>query len=423
MKRWAQIGLAMIALGGGAAMGQGGDGLAGDAAPAAESESMPRRVPTEADLLRVRRQLDQMLTDAGLPIGAEREDTARRIEQLAEQSAALSRQLSAPRSKLEATNVEMRAYNALAQQAYQLRQPQETTRRNLQLRQAAEQARQIEEPAARTVGDFWLLQADLLDLNDTVTDRDRRQREAIELLERFVAARQQAGDAVEFDDTARKIATDVRLSLLRLYDERGQSESACRLVRQLRAQADATADDALREHVQRWYAYCDAIGMKFEATLPRTPAAGHERAPEPWSTAALEGRPLLMHFWASWWPASHASWDDLAAAYPGLRQRGVEVVSIDLAPPPDVAAAPSQRAADRKAQPFVPPQVLWPCTYQPVAPDAAGLNLQDLLGIRSLPRYLLLDERGVIRAIGGSLAIIEQLPPPAAPAEPKPVED
>ncbi len=392
------------------------------AAPAAPEASLPGAgAEAEADLLRIREQLDRVLSDSGLPVGEARDQTAAQIEALAQRSNVYSKQAPSPRARLEAGNLELRSYNALAQQAYRDQQTDEGASRNRQLRAAAEEVKAIPEPAAETVGDFWLLQADLLDLNNSAGDVPQRQRRAIARLEQFVAARQKAGDAVEHDEAARQIATDVRLSLLRLYDDRGDSAKACAAVTELGAQADATDDATLREHLAQWYGYCDVLGQRFEATLPHADGRGQ------WSTSDAAGKPVLMHVWASWWPASHASLGKLTEAYPRLRERGVEVVSIDLGP-----AAPASKLADAKASQqsrgrasvqALAPQAQWTQCAQP-----AAVNLQALLRIRSLPRYVLLDEQGRVAALGGSLSILDQLSasapageapaPPSVPAAP-----
>lgn len=357
--------------------------------------------PAEADLVVVREQLDQLLSDAGLPVGDERDATAARIEALAQRSNTISQQATSPRAKLEASNLELRSYNALAQEAYRNDFPEEASLRQRQMRDVAAQAKAIPEPAAETVGDFWLLQADLMELNNARPDEaSQRQREAITLLERFVTARQQAGDAVEFDDAARKIATDVRLSLLRLYDDRGDSVKACATVNHLRAQADATDDAALREQLARWYGYCPVLGQRFEATLPT-------RDGGVWRSADAQGNPVLLHLWASWWPASWPSFETLTAEHARIAERGVTLVSIDLGPPPP--AKLKQQASGRGP---AADEAEWTQCRQP----AGVMDLQALFHIRALPRYVLLDAQGHVQALGGSLAILEQVPQSPTPA-------
>jgi hypothetical protein len=385
------------------------------AAPAARGQDSPEPAPdtaehapaaaaTEADVLRLREQFERVLTQAGLPNGEARDQTAAEIEALAQRSNVYSKQAPSPRARLEASNLEARGYNALAQDAYRQQKPDEAMTRNTQLRHAAEEAKTIPEPAAATVGDFWLLQADLFELNATMPDVNERQHNAIVRLEAFDAERRKAGDAVEHDQAARQIATDVRLSLLRLYDDRGESEKACALIAQLRAQAEATDDAALGEQLDKWYGYCDVLGRRFEATLPLGDGGT-------WSTTQAAGRPVLLHIWASWWPASHASFAALNEVHAGLTEQGVELVSIDLGPAPPAVKLAETQSRQRVVQQAAAPKATWPMCLQP----AGAMNLRELFRIHSLPRYVLLDSDGRVKALGGSLAILSQLPATSRP--------
>ena len=108
------------------------------------------------------------------------------LDALAKHSQKLAGSLKDSNAKLQARQIQLEAYNALASQARLSRDKREASYRVLQLRSAARSTREIASPNARTLGDFWLLHADLFEINQADADRAVRGRRATERMEKFL---------------------------------------------------------------------------------------------------------------------------------------------------------------------------------------------------------------------------------------------
>ncbi|MEE9212179.1 MAG: hypothetical protein V3U29_05950, partial [Phycisphaeraceae bacterium] len=111
-----------------------------------EPSQATQQHPDALALDAVRAQLAAMLTATGLPTDAQRQDLAQRLDELAATSGRLAEQLPQAQQKLDASNLEAQAYNALANQARIEKQPREADYRLGQLRDAARKTKQINAP-------------------------------------------------------------------------------------------------------------------------------------------------------------------------------------------------------------------------------------------------------------------------------------
>src|SRR5690606_19592626 len=84
-----------------------------------ESRAQPAAAQPDMTLETVRRELAAALTQMGLPTQESRAEVASQLERIAQESAELAGKLLEPEAKLEARNLELQAYNALARQAQQ----------------------------------------------------------------------------------------------------------------------------------------------------------------------------------------------------------------------------------------------------------------------------------------------------------------
>lgn len=380
-------------------------------APTAKAESQelsPQSATTvqgevdddETRLEMVRRQVEVLLTAAGLPTDQQCQDSARQLEEVADVSHKLAASLP-ERRRLEARQIEMQANYALAQRARTVKKNREAGYRVGQLRNAALQSRQLKSPAATAMADFWLMQADLFDLNSTTLPVDVRQVETIKQLEQFVrehkiSAGERRRNGRELgkkaapprplvDPTHQAILTDVKLALLRLYDQRGQSHKACPLLEQLHRRAIETSNEPLAEKLDRMYGYCDTLWAILDAQL-------HTANGKIWSARQQHGHDTLIHFWAGWFAPSVEAFDALDAARRQHHDRGLEVLSVNL----DNLDPSNVDLAD------------WAVCHDGPGPR----KLAEMFAVRSLPRYVLINAKGQVVAVGGSLAILEQLDSP-----------
>ncbi|MEX1089823.1 MAG: hypothetical protein WEC36_11455 [Phycisphaeraceae bacterium] len=356
--------------------------------------------PSSPDLARVQAELESALVALGLPDEATRKAAAQQLDRLAQTSASLATLSPLPDDKLAARNLELQAYNTLAQQAQQDAQPAEVNRRVAQMRQTVDDVKQSTDPQAQALGEFWNLQADLVQINQSGQSQDGRQKAAIGRLERFLAR----PEAVGQNTLGHGITGQAALTLLRLYDQRGMSDKACRLAEQLAR--DPECEPQVKAALEEGFACCAALGQRFDANLAT-------RDGGTWKSSQHLGRFVLIHFYADWFAPGAEDLEALRAARqrPGNKP-ALTILSVCV-------ATPAGKAQDQPAAPKAMAGIDWPIYDE----GPQQVSLSRMFAVRSLPRYVLLDRLGRVMAIGGSPAILEQIgdtgkPPPAKAAPP-----
>ena len=204
----------------------------------------PAENPIDAQIEALRAEIDLLLLPSGLPdddVGVDQQ-----LIEVAERSGELARSDIEARQQLDASNIELRAYNALANDALRTDHQGEASFRLAQLRSAAEEAGDIPADDAELTGAFWLLNADLIDINRNADALLDRQFQAIARLEAFLE------EATEQDAAPSPIIMDVKLGLLQLYAQAGQSDKACALLAELEEVDDPRTEEAA--------AICERIG-------------------------------------------------------------------------------------------------------------------------------------------------------------------
>lgn len=349
---------------------------AGEAAPAVPD--------ARAALAQLEAQINAMLTPDGLvapdaavegDVGdrADRLPASERLERIASRSREVARQHEGrPTIEYQARQVELRAYNALAQDAVAHDRAAEASYRLTQLRNAATRAKRADNRFAEATGGFWLLLADLTDINRNTADIAGRQAQAVSKLEAYL-------DAHEADATPEAIGTRVTAALIRLHTQRGDNARACELLAQLRE--GLPAGDAHLASLSDVAAVCELIGQR-AAFEVQTLSGGA------WSVAGQAGSPVLIHFYADWSPHTRPMFESIEARAAAWEAAGVSLLSVSVGPT-------RRGAAD---QPWPVAQASW-----------TGPGPVSALDVRGLPWLVVLDERGVVRSAGQSDAVFERL--------------
>jgi hypothetical protein len=289
-----------------------------------------------------------------------------RLDALAKRSQELAGTLKDSNAKLQARQIQLEAYNALASQARLSRDKREASYRVLQLRSAARSTRGIASPSARTLGEFWLLHADLFEINQANADKAVRSGRASERMERFLKdqgwfgnnkAQEPTGGALAagpeeaaairgreaasedkdedirlpIESIQKNINRQVVLALLRLHEAQGMTATSRRLIERLKS--SPKADQEIRSTLEQQYPHADALGRSFHATLRLADGSS-------WSSAEHQGEPVLIMFSADWYPSSLAGNRKLLAGKDARRiSPALAVLSVKL---PQLTSTSSQ---------------------------------------------------------------------------------
>lgn len=384
-------------------------------------------------LVRLRNNLAAALSASGLVNENERQAVAQRLDEVAEESGKLAKKLPKPEQQQEAYNNSIIADYELAQQAAQQRQPREWNYRIGRARGNARNLKQIESPEAQALGDFWLMQSDLFEINQSGLEPAAAQKQIIDRMERFLSEQDalptrkgqgQAGaaasdksetvrpgrtfdkdgkqpdleketveadverirekDGQSMDGVRHTMINDVKLALLRLYDQRGQSEEACTLAAALRKDAEQRKNQVIIDELDRWYGYCDALGNVLDAAVTTTDG-------KRWTSKDQVGKVVVIHFFADWYPRSIQSVIDLRRVQEDIGGDNLSVLSVDLS-----GSGLHGKAADA---------INWPICSAAPGPQ----TLRKTFSVQSLPRYVVIDREGKIVSIGSSLVMLDQV--------------
>ncbi|NBC11560.1 MAG: hypothetical protein GVY24_07500 [Planctomycetes bacterium] len=380
---WFRVGPVLLALLASSVTAQPNDP---PAASPAESAPAPT-ASDEAAIAQLRAEIDAMLRPDGLvappspdpgdeaegakPEQAPADAPRTRLEQIASKSNAIARQnLDQPDVQYQAQQVELRAYHALAQDAVINDRAAEASYRLTQLRNAANQARRSDNRFATATGDFWLLLADLIDINRNVSAVAQRQTKAAAKLEAFLADHKER-------DTPEPITTQVKAALIRLHTQSGRNARACELLAELREQLPP--EDPRLVSLADAAAVCDLIGRRvsFEVLT---------ESGQRWSNRELK-TPVLVHVYADWSPQSVAVFDALASHAEALSAAKTRVISISVGPT-------SRGEADQP----------WALAEATPAEDGVAARL----GVKGLPWLVLFDAEGRVAAVGQTQAVIDR---------------
>jgi len=379
---WFHVGLlllALLALPGAAQPNDAKTSSSADSSPPPPPEAPPETAtpPAASDqaaIAQLQAEIDAMLRPDGLvaPGSAAKDDEPRdRLETIASRSnrIALDNQ-DQPAVQYQARQVELRAYHALAQDAVIHDRAAEASYRLTQLRNAAQQTRRSDNRFAAATGDFWLLLADLIDINRNVRGVAKRQAKAASKLEAFLADH-------EARQTPEPITTQVKAALIRLHTQSGRNARACALLAELRQ--TLAADDPRLRSLADAAAVCELLGRRVPFELV-TRSGGRWSNHEPAS-------PVLVHVYADWSPQSVAVFEALASHAEALSAAKTRVLSVSV--------GPTSRGADDQP---------WPLAEATLAED----GVLSRLGVKGLPWLVLFDAEGRITAVGQTQAVIDR---------------
>ena len=117
----------------------------------------------------------------------------------------------------------------------------------------------------------------------------------------------------------------------------------------------------------------------------------------PFDMAALKGKPVLIVFWATWDEVSEAQLDNIMAMTEAYKDKGLEVVTINVDRLRENAEPPAELAVDIRRF-LVERNLLW----KSLISDTGEKDYAKTLGVRYLPSNLVVDKEGIVRHVDRS---------------------
>lgn len=319
--------------------------------------------------------------------GIEQNQARISLEQLQQQINEQSEKTTDPQQQLQMIQQRLDILHTLTVDARLNQQPKQMSQLQQALRSDAWKLRQSDNPKQRAIGEYWHLLCDITDIKRLTRDLESSQRACISKMEQFLARNEEGAEPIE--PQTLQLLQQVRLALLQLYDQRGQSVDACRLVSKLKQMDPENLE--LRQYLQLNYGYCHLIGQKFNNRLTTTDG-------KTWDSREKIGKPIVIYFWPGVGLAGKTgnNYDKSLSIDPlweQLRRTWANVLLVDLS-----------RSNESGLQ---IPSIPWPCYRE----DESQFRLTSYFHVQSLPRVVVIDKHGLIQSIGGPsiLSVLEQL--------------
>jgi peroxiredoxin len=203
----------------------------------------------------------------------------------------------------------------------------------------------------------------------------------------FVKARENAA-AVE------EIPTHLRLGLVEIYlrtiVDAGRYDLANKAIDLILAESVV---DEVKEYLNGEKASLARIGK------PAPEVKGSDVDGRPFDLAAMKGKPVLIVFWATWDGVSQDQLEEFVNLTESYKDKGLEVVAINVDRLREDAEAPEDIAVDIRRF-LIERNLLW----KSLICDEGGTDYAKTFGVRYLPSNILIDKQGIIRHVDRSPA-------------------
>lgn len=333
----------------------------------------PAPAPTPPPALVELSQQDALLNQNG----SLQERAREQLNKLQKQINLKVQQATQPREQFKLLEQRLKIMHTLAVDARLNQQSKQHARWQQAMRSDAWKLRQSENPELQITDDYWSLLCDLSDIRRLARDLESSQRACIQRLEQFLETQTHITEPNQ--PQAMHLLQQVRLALLQLYDQRGASSQACKLISRLK-QLDPE-NQSLHNDLQQTYGYCHLIGTKFNTRLITTDG-------KTWDTREKRGSPIVIYFWpgielpTATTPSAHNQ-PSAGSLWNQMHRVQAEVLLVDL-------SHTNESGLQISASP-------WPKYRQ----EPGQFKLTDYFHVQALPRIVIIDKDGIIQAIGG----------------------
>ena len=332
----------------------------------ASSQTIPELVPFSTQ--------DQLLNSTGI----EQTQARKKLDQRQKQLQLLIPQTSDPQKQLQLIEQRLGILHTLVVDARLNQQARQINRWKQAMRSDAWLLRQSDNPKLQIIGEYWHLLCDLSDIRRLARDLESSQRACIKKLEEFLEHHTSIAEPNE--PQAMHLLQQTRLALLQLYDQRGLSMQACKIIKRLKALDPE--NNTLSEYLQKNYGYCHLLGRAFNMRLLTMDG-------QTWDSRDKKGKPILIYFWPGVGLENHQNQAGTNPLWNQMHSLASQVLLVDLSHTHDsgmqISASP------------------WPSYRQ----EPGQFQITDYFNIQTLPRIAVIDNNGIICAVGGPATVNE----------------
>lgn len=188
------------------------------------------------------------------------------------------------------------------------------------------------------------------------------------------------------------IPVHLRLNLAEVYlrtiVDAGRYELANKAIDLIMAE---TASEEVRDYLAGEKKSLARVGK------PAPEIQGNDVDNRPFDLANFKGKPVLIVFWATWDEVSQDQIDELIAVTESYKEKGLEVVTINVDRLREDGAAPEDLAVEVRRF-MIERNLLW----RSLICEEGKSDFAEKLGVRFLPSNMLIDRQGVVRHVDRS---------------------
>jgi len=193
-------------------------------------------------------------------------------------------------------------------------------------------------------------------------------------------------------EAAEQIPEHLRLSLVEIYlrtiVDAGKYDMANKAIDLILGESNS---DEIKDYLNGEKKSLSRVGK------PAPDIKGADVDGRPFDLASYKGKPVLIVFWATWDEISQDQIDELVAVTEEYKEKGLEVVTINVDRLREDGEAPEDLAVEVRRF-MIERNLLW----KSLICEEGKTDYAEQLGVRYLPSNMLIDKTGVVRHVDRS---------------------